>query len=340
MEQTLDISWKAIIKTLIIGFFLYILFLSRDIVIWFFFALVISVLVEPVINFLRNLKFPKVVAVILVYLSIFGLLGLIIYLTTPIFLFEIDQLSQNIPEYFEKLNPIFQNLGVDVAKNFKDFTATLVSSLQESSESIIKAISVFFGGIASAVIIFSFSFYISLEDRGPERVLSLLVPQRYENYIIALFEKAQYKVSGWFGARILACVFVGVVSFIVFFLIGIKYSFILALVSGILNFIPFIGPLITGILVILFVGVSNSWLMAAYVILALYLIQVTENNLITPLLMKKFLDLPPVLVLLSLLIGGTIFGLLGMIFIVPVFGIAYELLKEFLQKRKEESIVS
>lgn len=338
-EQTLDISWETIIKIFVAGFIFYILFLVRDIAVWFFFALMISILVQPAINFLRKFKAPKVLAVILIYISIFGLLGLIIYLTAPIFIFEINQLSQNIPEYFEKLNPIFQGLGLDITKNFEDFTATLSSLLQESSKSIIKAIFVFFGGIASTILIFAFAFYISLEDKGPERVLSLLVPKKYESYIVSLFERAQYKVSGWFGARILACIFVGITSLIIFFLLGIKYAFILALISGVLNFVPFIGPLITGILAVLFVGVSNSWLMAIYVLIALYLIQALENNVITPLLMKKFLDLPPILVLISLLIGGTIFGILGMIFVVPVFGIIYEFTKDFLQRKKEEQIM-
>ena len=67
-----------------------------------------------------------------------------------------------------------------------------------------------------------------------------------------------------------------------------------------------------------------------------YLIQILENNVVSPLLMKKFLDLPPVLVLISLLVGGTIFGILGMIFVVPVFGIVYEFLKEFLERKREQ----
>ena len=337
-KQTLDVSWETIIKIFTAGFVFYILFLARDIVVWFFFALVISLLVEPAINFLRKIKVPKVLAVILIYASIFGLFGLIIYLVAPIFIFEIEQLSQNIPDYFKKLNPIFQILGIDVANNFEDFTVPLVSLLQESSKSIIKSLFVFFGGIASTILIFAFAFYISLEDRGLEKFLSLLLPKKYEHYIISLFEKAQYKVSGWFGARVLTCLFVGATSFIVFFLLGIKYAFILALISGVLNFIPYIGPLITGILAVLFVGVSNSWLVALYVVIALYSIQAIENNIVSPLLMKKFLDLPPVLVLISLLVGGTIFGILGMIFVVPVFGIVYEFLKEFLEKKREKEV--
>lgn len=335
-EQTLDISWRTIAKIFLAGLFFYIIFLARDIAVWFFFALIISLLVEPAITFLRRLRFPKVLAVVSVYLSIFGILGLMIYLIAPIFIFEINQLSQNIPDYFEKFNPILKNLGVDVAQNFEDFTATLISGLQESSISIIKAISVFFGGIASTLIIFFFAFYISLEERGPEKVLSLLIPKKYEEYTVSLFEKAQFKVSGWFGARILACILVGIASFVVFFLFGVKYAFILSLISGVLTFVPFIGPLVTAILVILFVGVSNSWLLAIYVVIALTIIQEIENKVITPLLMKKFIDLPPILVLMAILIGGTIFGFLGVIFVVPVFGIIYESLREFLIKRKEE----
>src|SRR3989338_3680407 len=336
-DQALGISWMAIAKIFLAAFAFYVLFLVRDVVVWFFFALVISILLETPINFLVRWRLPKAIAVILVYLSIFGLLGLLIYIASPVFIFEVKQLSQNIPDYFEKLNPIFTGLGFAVAQNFESFSATLVSALQESSGSIVKAISVFFGGLSSTVLIFVFAFYISLEDRGPERVLVLLAPKKYESYVMAIFAKAQLRVSGWFGARILACLFVGVASFAVLFLLGVKYAFLLALLASFLNFVPFVGPLITAILAVLFIGVSDSWVLAGYVIVVLAIIQSIENNLVTPLLMKKFLDLPPILVLASLLVGGIIFGFLGMIFMVPVFGIIYEFLKEFLEKRKEES---
>ena len=337
MEQVLDISWKTIIKIFIAGFVFYILFLARNVVIWFFFALIISVLLDQAINFLRKLRVPKILAVILIYLSIFGFIGLIIYLVSPIFVLEMGQFIKNIPDYFEKINPLLKNLGFDIAQNFQDLTRELIFGLQESSKSIIKALSVFFGGVSSTLLIFILAFYLSLEDKGVEKVLLLLSPKKYERYISSLFEKVQFKVAGWFGARILACIFVGIASFIIFFLFKVKYVFILSLISGALNFVPLIGPLVTGILVLLFVGVSDSWLVAVYIVVALILIQELENKIITPLLMKKLLDLPPVLVLLSILVGGIMFGLLGVIFVVPVFGIIYEFLKEFLQKRKEAS---
>ncbi len=335
-RQTLDISWHAIAKCFLAIFIFYLIFSARNVVIWFFFALIISILVEPAIKSLRWLKLPKVVAVILVYLSIFGLLGLLIYLTAPIFIFELNQLSQHIPEYFEKINPVLSELGISFSQNFEDFTSTLVQGLQQSSEGIIKALSAFFGGLASMAFIFTFAFFISLEERGAERMLVMLAPKKYENHIIAMFGRAQTQVSGWFGARIVACVLVGIISFVVFFLFGIKYAFILALISGVMNFIPYVGPTVTLLVTGVFVGASSSWLMALYILISLLVIQEIENKFLTPVLMKRFMDMPPALVLASLLVGHTVFGFLGMIFMVPVVGIIYEFLKEFLSRRRED----
>ena len=113
----------------------------------------------------------------------------------------------------------------------------------------------------------------------------------------------------------------------------------MALISGVLNFIPYVGPWITSILLIILIVISTgSWLMMIYVLVAITVIQEIENKLLTPLLMKKMTDIPPVLVLVSMFLGAEIFGFLGMIFAVPVFGIIYEFLKDFLEKRREEAI--
>jgi len=335
-EQVLDISWEAIIKVFIAIFVFYIIYLARDIALWFFFGLSISILLEPAINFLRKIHLPKIIAVLLVYLSIFGILGLLIYLTAPVFISEIKQFSQFLPDYFEKVSPILRQLGIDVAQSFKEFSGLLVGGLEQSSKGVLNALMAFFGGLSSAVFILTIAFFLSLGDRGPEKFLALVLPQRYEEQIISFFEKAQTKVSGWFGARILACLFVGMTSFIVFYIFGIKYALLLALISAVLNFVPYIGPLATAVLLVIFIAVSSgSWAVVFYVLLAFCVIQLIESSLLTPLLMKKMIDLPPVLVLIALLAGAKVFGFLGMIFAVPVLGIIYEFMKEFLEKKRE-----
>jgi predicted PurR-regulated permease PerM len=335
-EQTLDISWKTIAKVFIAIFTFYVIYLARDIALWFFFGLAISILLEPAINFLRKMWIPKMVAIVLVYVSILGLLGIMIYLMAPIFIVELKQFSNYIPDFFEKINPILDQLGIDFAQSFSELTNSLLGSLEQSSKGVMNAVIAFFGGLSSTVIILTIAFFLSLEDRGPERFLAFVSPRKYQEYVVSFFEKAQTKVAGWFGARIMACAFVGIGSFIVFYVFDIEYAFLLALFSGILNFIPYIGPLITAILLVVFVMVSSgSWFITLYVLLAIWAVQAIENNLLTPFLMKKMIDLPPVLVLISLLLGAKIFGFLGTIFIVPVAGIIFEVVKELLEKRRE-----
>jgi predicted PurR-regulated permease PerM len=299
------------------------------------FAVAISVLLDPAINSLRRFKIPKVISVLTVYLSIFGIVGLLIYLTAPIFISELRQFSQNLPNYFEQINPVLKQFGIETAQDFDDFIGATVGGLQQSSQSIIKALMIFLGGVLSAVSILTFAFFLSLEDRGVEKALLLLFPQRYEDQIRTIFVKSQKKIAGWFGARILACLFVGIASYIVFYIFGIKYAFTLALVSGILNFIPYIGPWVTSILLIIFIAVSSgSWMTVLYVLIAITLVQEVENKLLTPILMKKMTDLPAVLVLMSMLVGGKVFGFTGLIFAVPVAGIIFEFTREFLEKRR------
>jgi len=336
-EQILDISWETIIKIFIAIFIFYLIYLAKEIALWFFFALAISVLLEPAINFFRKIYIPKMIAIFIVYLSIFGILGVLIYLTAPIFIFELKQLSQNLPSYFEQINPALKQFGFDISQSFDDFTSFFAGNLIQGSKSVINAIMVFFGGVSSTVFILTIAFFLSLEEKGPEKFLILITPKKYEETITALFERAQKKVAGWFGARILSCLFVGVASFIVFYIFGVKYAFLLALISGIMNFIPYIGPLITSLLLVVFIAVSaGSWLTLLYVLIAVIIIQEIDNKLLTPLLMKKMIAIPPVLVLVSLLLGAKLFGFLGTIFAVPVFGIIYEFVKEFLEKKRDD----
>jgi predicted PurR-regulated permease PerM len=337
--QFLDISWATIAKIFVAIFIFYFIYLTKEITLWFFFALAVSVLLAPAIDFLRKLWVPKILSVLFVYLSIFGVLGLLIYLTAPLFISELKQLSQHLPDYLKQINPILQQVGIDTTQTFDSFTQFLIGGLSQSSKGVISAVATFFGGLASTAFILITAFFLSLEEDAFKKFLTLILPKRYEENIVTLFQRAQNKISGWFGARILACIFVGLASYIVFYIFGVKYALILALISGVLNFIPYIGPSITTILVIVFVAVSSgSWLTVLYVIIALIIVQEVENLLLTPLLMKKLVDVPPVLVLVSLLVGAKLFGFLGTIFAVPVFGIIFEFLREFLERRREEVV--
>jgi len=337
-DRVLDISWGTILKISVAFLFFYIVYLVRDILIWFIFALIISVLFNPAINFLKKIKIPKVLAVIFVYVAFFGILGLVIYWTAPIFVSEIQQFSQLFPQYFEKIAPPLRGLGIEAFESMESFTQAIGIMLQKASSDILNALAIIFGGIGSTIFILAIALFLSLEEEGVEKVIGLLSPKKYESFILFLWEKSQRKVSGWFGSRILTSLFVGITVFITLYLFNVNYSLSLAILAGILDFIPVIGPIFAGLVAFVFVAL-DSWLKAIFVLIAFILIQQIEGNILSPVLTKKFVGLPPVLVLISLSVGAKLLGILGAILAVPLAGILFEFLKDFLKRKKEEKAV-
>ncbi|MCL0056700.1 AI-2E family transporter [Dehalococcoidia bacterium] len=337
-EKILDISWGTIFKVFVVVLCLYILYQVRDILILFIFALIISILFTPVIDFLTKLRIPRVLAVVFVYLGFFGIISILIYLVIPLFIDEIHRFSQVLPYYFDKIVPPLRGLGVEAFKGFEDFIALFGKTLEEMAATIFGALFAVFGGIFATIFVLTIAIFLSLEEKGMEKTLSLLSPKKYEVYVSSLWSRCQSKVSGWFFSRILGCLFVGVVCFFAFYLIDIKYPFSLGLMAGILNFIPIIGPLISGAVIFIVVALENLF-QAIFILIIFILIQQVENNIITPVLAKKFIGLSPVLVLLALAIGGTLWGFLGAILAIPLAGILFEFFKEFLQKQKKKEAV-
>jgi len=129
---------------------------------------------------------------------------------------------------------------------------------------------------------------------------------------------------------------VGAATYISCIILGIDYPLSIGLIAGVFNFIPYIGSLIAGIIIFL-ISAMEGVNKAAFVILVFTIIQLIESNLLTPILSQKFIGLSPVLVILAIAVGGTLWGFLGALLAIPLMGIIFEFLKEYLEKRKEET---
>jgi predicted PurR-regulated permease PerM len=336
-EKILDISWGTILKIGIAFLVFYFLYLIRDILIWFIFALIISILFNPAIDFLQKRKVPRGISTIFIYIFAFGILGLLIYFTTPVFISEIRQFTQLFPQYFEKFSPPLKELGVETFESFEVFTKSFQEWLVRASASIFSAISAIFGGIFATLTIFILAIFLSLEEKGVEKTIIIFTPKESQGYILNLWQSCQQKVAGWFGTRILACIFVGLCTYLALYLFKIDYPLALATFAGVTNIIPIAGPIIAGIIIVILAAL-DSLAKAFFVLIVFILIQQIEGNILTPILTKKFIGLPPVVVLISLMVGGKLWGILGAILVIPLAGIIYEFLKDFLQKRKSSEI--
>ena len=336
-ERTLDISWGTIVKLAIAGFLVYVVFLIRNILVWVLFGIIISILFDPLIDSLQKKKIPRVASTLGVYLTIFGVITLIIYGTLPFFIGEINRFSQSLPRYFEEsISPPLQGLGIVAFHDMQGFFEAISGNLEKTASNILNVLFVIFGGIFSTIFVISVAIFLSVEDQPIERVIRVLFPRKYEAFALDLWARSQRKVSGWFLSRIISSLFVVAATYFMLLLFEVRYPISLSLLAGILNFIPVIGSLIAGFLIVIVVA-FDSVLQAVFVTLAFFLIQQVEGNVLMPLLSKKLVGLPPALVIIALAIGAQFWGVMGAVLAIPLTGILFEFLRDFLKKRKEEN---
>lgn len=333
-EKTLDISWNTILKVGIAILFFYLIFSVRHILVWLIFALIISILLEPAIEFLEKRKIPRALSAALIYLLLFCFISFLVYFSALPLFNELQKLAQLFPQYFEKIAPSFKNLGIEAFENLESFTSNFQNWLISASRGILGTISSIFGGILASFTIFTFALFISFEKNSSERLIKTLLPQERAIFILDIWQRCQIKVSHWFGVRILSCIFVGILTFISLKILKIDYSFLLAVLAGTTNMIPILGPIFAGAIITLF-ALFQSFSSAVFMLIVFILIQQIEGNILTPILSKKFIDMPPILVLVSLMVGGKLWGFLGALLAVPIFGIIFEFLKNFISREKE-----
>jgi len=318
------------VKLALAGFLVYVVFLIRDILVWVMFGLIISVLFEPIIASLHKRHVPRVVAAAFVYLFVFGLIAYVVFATTPIFVYELQQFSNRLPQYFEeRISPSLQGLGVATFRDFQSFVDSFALNAAQNTANIFKALFAIFGGLFSTIFVISVALFLSLEERPIERVISVLFPAKYEALALNIWARSQRKVSGWFLAMVISSLFVFLATYVTLSRLS------LSAVAGLLNFIPIVGPIIAGVLVALLIALESP-LQALFVLLALTLIQQIDGNVLTPLLSRRFIGLPPVLVLISLSIGAQFWGIMGALLAIPLAGVLFEFLRDFLKRRKEE----
>ncbi len=333
-KSILDVSWAGIFKVVFVLLIAYILFLIKDILILIIFSLVISVLFNPLIDFFQRLKVPRVVSAGLIYFFSFVGLALIVYFMSLSFIPEVQLFAESFSDYFTKIAPPLKGMGIEAFESFDIFIETFEDWLKGASSNIFAALSSFFGGAFSAVFVVFLAFFFSLEEKGMEKTIKLFFPKKQEELALNVWKRSQKKISGWFGARIACSIFVAIASFIALKIFKIDYALSFSLFAGITNIIPYLGPMVAGALITILVFIED-WTKAIFIMFAFIIIQQLEGNIISPILTKRFIGLPPSLVLISLIIGGQLWGLLGMILVIPLAGILFEFIRDYLKKKKE-----
>ena len=325
-QKTLDISWETIFKFFVVIVFIYLIFVLRDILIWILFALIISTLLAPLIDFGQERKIPRVVSVFFIYFGSLLLLGIFAYPIITSLVIEIGNLIDLAPQYFKEISPILEKVGA--FEGAKDLLALLGRELG-------RLLAIPLDIILGAVFVAAVSFFLTIEEKPIQKIIKTLFPNKYEGYVLSLWMKCQKDISAWFWARILGCLFIFLSSLLAFFLFDINYPFSLALIAGVFNFVPYIGILAATIIIFIVIALEDLSLVI-FVLIVFTIINQIESNLITPMLMKKAINISPAMVLISLAIGGTLWGVAGAILAIPLFGILSNFIGGYLKMKKQE----
>jgi predicted PurR-regulated permease PerM len=339
-HQTLDISTTAIFKIAFTILALAFLYLVRNVLVILFFAIIIASAITPFANWLEQKRIPRLLGVLLLYLTFFGLIVFFLSLIVPVISSELSQLTQALPEFISNISGALERAQQTTTSRYFDFFSEIQNLLdsfsqflQVSSSSALNLIINVFGGLLSFFAIIVISFYLSVMKQGVAGFIRSILPTKYEDYIISLWKRAEHKVGRWLQGQLLLALSVGLMVFVGLSLLKIKYALLLGIVAMILEIVPIVGPVISAIPGVI-LAFAQSPMLGIWVIVFYVVVQQVESHILAPLVLGKTLGLNPVTVIIALLVGGTLAGIIGILLSVPVAVIVVEIFDD-LAKQKE-----
>jgi predicted PurR-regulated permease PerM len=336
-RRVIDISWVTLWRVFFFILFVAVLFLARNIMLGLFLALVISSGLEFVVNFLERRGLPRAVGVVLIFLLASVAAILIVYAIIPLVIVETNTAFLTLADLgAHAWWGSFFNLGT--AESFNVFVAQFSSKFFGGNASPFETFSSVLGGFALAASVIVSSFYLSLTRDGVERFIRAVLPARYQGTALSIYRRATHRVGLWFRAQFILGVVVGLLALGSLLLLGVRYAALIALIAGILEIVPYIGPLIAGALG-MFAAFLTSPSLALWTLIVFLIIHQIEGHILVPFLVGRNTGLHPVIVIIALLIGLEVGGVLGMIISVPATVVIQEIIDEWSGKHEEFSTV-
>lgn len=336
------IPYRSIMRVVFVLLALFFVYLVRDVLALLFISVIFSAAVDPWVDWLKKYKIPRAISVLVIYLVLIAVFSLIVVMLIPAMADQIMQIVANIPDYYEKISfgihTLQQRAGEGMTPASGDSVVstlqTLSSTLAGATKSIFVAVASIFGGILSLFVVLVMTFYITVEEDGLKKFLKYLVPIKQRHYALDLVDRMQTKVGLWLRGQLLLCFVVGALVYFGLLVLGVKYALLLALVAGILEIIPYIGPWVSGLIAVL-VASSDSWTKIIFVAVLYLIVQQLENQVIVPKIMQKMVGLNPIIVIMVILIGAKLGGVVGGLLGVPVAA-AISVYFDDVMKEKQE----
>lgn len=306
------------------------------------FATVMAYILNPAVDYLEKKGLKRNVAILLLYVASVGVLAFLFILVLPRTVEETTKFIRALPGLVTQTvtNVLsFADRQVGGVLSIQELTANINRTLMESLGRIQNSIFSFLGSVTGylgslftrfvGIVIFPIITYYFLKDKEKfVGTLNQLIPKDRKEPLAALAKDIDLSLSQFVRGRMLMAVFVGVITTICLFVFNIEFAVVIGIITGIADIIPYIGPFM-GFLPAVLLALMQGPLAAIRIAIVFVLIQWAENNLLGPKLLGDSTGLHPFVILMSLIIGGSLFGVLGMIFSVPVVAVVRILWKHY-----------
>ncbi len=344
-SQTYDWTFRRVVwATLILVFVVlsfWLLYRFTQVVFTFFIAIVIGTVIRPAVAWLHQRGLPRIAGIILVYLLLLALLIGFLFLLLPLIVDQGTTITAAMPGYYQILREWMINYPNQFVVRLSEFLPATVPSLnprttQQTGQEVMASAEQALGYVASAakvifttIVILVLAFYWTLDGSRTIQSFLLLIPQNRRESIGELISAMETKVGFYIAGQGILCLVIGILALAAYVLIGLPDAPVLALVAGLLEVVPMVGPLLGAIpaaLVALSIGPDKL----VWVIVATVVIQQLENSLLVPRVMSKAVGVNPFVTLLALFAFSSLFGIAGALMAIPMAAIVQLILDHFV----------
>lgn len=283
----------------------------RGILIELFIAYIIMAALTPFIRVLERYKLPRGLATAITYIFAIAILITIIFPLVPFFTAQIQSLIKSFPFYIKNTANI---IGIQLENvQLQSYASNGLGRIGESAFAITKNI---FGGIFATVTVFVISVYLALDREHFIGWISNLFSKENKNGVLLVLKEIEEKLGAWVRGQIVLSFAIGILTWIVLTLLHIPFALPLAMIAGVLEIVPTLGPIISAIPAMI-VALSISPTLMVVVAVAYFCIQFLENNLLVPKIMQAAVGINPIIIIISVGIGANMLGIAGALLAVP-----------------------
>ncbi|MEN3183434.1 MAG: AI-2E family transporter [Atribacterota bacterium] len=337
-------EFKNLYYLLILVLTLYLVYLLRDVLVPFVLGGLLAYALTPIARRLNQWGLSWKLSVVLVFLGLLVFFALLFFLIIPEALSQLKAFAASAPERIEefigKILEIAKALDakypdLHLTEAIEDFLRNIVGNfenyLQGITRNILNLVSLFMTVLFLGFIVTPFALYYFMVDAMKVRraLVRLFPPNRRKEYVL-LLRSIDKVVGSFIRGRLILSLFVGVTVTTGLLIMKIEFPLVIGIIAGIADIIPYLGPIVGAIPALLFASTKSIWHVIG--VIALFSgVNFVEGVVVTPRVMGKETGLHPVTVLFALLVGGKLFGALGVIAAIPVAGVIKGIL---LHRRK------